>query len=114
MADERSGEASTGGQLGSDWPGKAADMVEMAVDTLFDRVVRPALVAVRAIVFGLVIAAMGAVLLLAVAIAAIRLLDVYAFGGRVWASDALLGAILSAAGLFAWSKRSVRRTGEPH
>jgi hypothetical protein len=114
MADQRTGDAGPGGRLGADWPAKAADMVEMAVDTLFDRVVRPALVAVRAVVFGLLIAAVGTVLLVALSIAFVRLLDVYVFGGRVWASDALLGALLTAAGLFAWSKRSARRTGDGH
>jgi hypothetical protein len=114
MADERTGDASSESGLGADWPAKAADMVEMAVDTLFDRVVRPALVAVRAVVFGLLIAAMGSVLLVAVSIALIRLLDVYVFDGRVWASDALLGALLTAAGVFAWSQRATRRTGADH
>jgi hypothetical protein len=114
MVDQRSGDATNGSRLGADWPAKAADMVEMAVDTVFDRVVRPALVAVRAVVFGLLIATMGLVLLVAVAIAFVRLLDVYAFDGRVWASDALVGALLTAAGLFAWSQRATRRTGDDH
>ena len=89
-------------------------MVEMVVDTVFDRVVRPALVAVRAVVFGLLIAATGLVLLVVLAIAFIRLLDVYVFDGRVWASDALVGALLTAGGLFAWSQRATRRTGDDH
>jgi hypothetical protein len=114
MADERTGDASPESRLGADWPAKAADMVEMAVDTLFDRVVRPALVAVRAVVFGLLIAVTAIVLLVALSVALIRLLDVYVFDGRVWASDALLGALLTAAGVFAWSQRSPRRTGADH
>jgi hypothetical protein len=114
MADQRPGDAQEGSRLGADWPAKAADMVEMAVDTLFDRIVRPALVAVRAVVFGLLIATMGLVLLVAIAIAFVRLLDVYVFDGRVWASDALVGALLTAAGLYAWSQRATRRTGDDH
>ena len=114
MADERTGDASSENRLGADWPAKAADMVEMAVDSLFDRVVRPALVAVRAVVFGLLIAVTAIVLLVALSIALIRLLDVYVFDGRVWASDALLGALLTAAGVFAWSQRAPRRTGADH
>jgi hypothetical protein len=112
MADEQTGDASPGSRLGAEWPAKAADMVELAVDTLFDRVVRPALVAVRAVVFGLLIGAMAIVVLIAIAIAFVRLLDVYAFGGRVWASDALVGTLLTAAGLFAWSQRGARRASE--
>ncbi|HXQ18502.1 MAG TPA: hypothetical protein VN781_02630 [Acidimicrobiales bacterium] len=114
MADQRNGDASPGGRLGADWPAKAADLVELAVDNVFDRVVRPAVVAVRAVVFGLLIGAAGTVALLAISIAFVRLLDVYAFGGRVWASDALVGAVLSAAGLFAWSRRAARPTGDEH
>jgi hypothetical protein len=114
MVDQRSGDATEGSRLGADWPAKAADMVEMAVDGVFDRVVRPILVAVRAVVFGLLIATMGLVLLVAVSIAFVRLLDVYVFDGRVWASDALVGALLTAAGLFAWSQRATRRTGDDH
>jgi len=45
-------------------------------------------------------------------VALVRLLDVYAFGGRVWASDTLLGAVLVGAGGFAWSKRRARGAGE--
>jgi hypothetical protein len=114
MADERTGDASSESRLGADWPAKAADMIEMAVDTLFDRVVRPALVAVRAVVFGLLIAVTAIVLLVALSVALIRLLDVYVFDGRVWASDALLGALLTVAGVFAWSQRAPRRTGADH
>jgi len=114
MADQRPADATDGSRLGADWPAKAADMVEMVVDTVFDRVVRPALVAVRAVVFGLLIAATGLVLLVVLAIAFIRLLDVYVFDGRVWASDALVGALLTAGGLFAWSQRATRRTGDDH
>jgi hypothetical protein len=52
------------------------------------------------------------VLSVVVAIAVVRLLDVYVFGGRVWASDALLGAILVAGGVFAWTKRGARDAGD--
>jgi hypothetical protein len=42
-------------------------------------------------------------------IAVIRLLDVYAFRGRVWASDALVGGLLTAGGLVLWALRRGRR-----
>ena len=57
-------------------------------------------------VFGIIIAVMALVLSVVLAIAVVRLLDVYAFGGRVWASDALLGALLVVGGAFAWTKRA--------
>jgi len=42
----------------------------------------------------------------------VRLLDVYAFGGRVWASDALFGAIFCGGGFFLWSLRTKRRPSD--
>ena len=42
-------------------------------------------------------------------IALIRLLTVYAFDGRVWLSDLLVGVIFVAVGIVAWTKRIDRR-----
>jgi hypothetical protein len=95
----------------ADWPAKVADGIEGVVGNLQDRVVRPLILAARGLVFGIIIGTMALVLGVLLCVAVVRLLDVYAFGGRVWASDALLGAILVIAGAFAWSKR-VRRGAE--
>lgn len=100
------------GLAGSEWPAKVAQGVEDVVGVVHDRVVRPLLIAGRAIVFGLVAAAMALVLCALLAIVAIRVLDVYAFGHRVWPADALIGAVLVAGGAFAWSKRSSSQAGE--
>ncbi len=94
-----------------EWSARAVDAVDSVVDVVHDKVVRPALVVGRAVVFGVVIAFVALVLLVLVAVAVVRLLDVYAFGGRVWASDALFGTILCAGGLVLWSLRSRRRSG---
>jgi|HubBroStandDraft_4_1064222.scaffolds.fasta_scaffold1036863_2 hypothetical protein len=96
----------------ADWPAKVADTIEGVVGNVQDRVVRPIILASRAVVFGIIIATMALVLVVLLCIAVVRLLDVYAFGGRVWASDALLGAILVVAGAFAWSKRGTRGVEE--
>lgn len=88
-----------------DFAARAADMVEAVVDAVHDKAIRPAIIAARAVVFGLIIATMGVVVAVAAAIALVRLLDVYAFGDRVWASDALLGAVCCLAGAVAWAKR---------
>lgn len=100
------------GLAGSQWPAKVAQGVEETVAVVHDRIVRPLLIAGRALVFGLVAGAMALVLLTLLAIAAVRILDVYAFGHRVWPADALVGAILVAAGAFAWSKRTSSTTEE--
>lgn len=92
----------------ADLPGRAADAVVHLVDALHDKAVRPAILAARAAVYGLLVAAMGAILLIVGSIALIRLLDVYAFGERVWASYLLVGGVLTLAGLALWSRRAAR------
>jgi hypothetical protein len=77
-----------------------------------DRVVRPLLVAARAIVFGILVATMVLALGVLLSVALVRLLDVYAFPRRVWASETLVGGVLSAIGLVAWSFRRPRRSAE--
>ena len=96
----------------AEWPAKVADTIEDVVGSVHDRVVRPLTLVARGLVFGIIIAVMALVLSVLVVIALIRLLDVYAFGGRVWASDALLGALLVAAGAYAWTKRGARSAEE--
>jgi FtsH-binding integral membrane protein len=40
-----------------------------------------------------------------ISITSIRLLTVYAFSGRVWLSDLVVGVLFVVAGLLAWSRR---------
>ncbi len=94
------------GGLTADWPKKAADVVDLVVDTIHDKFIRPVLIAARAIVFGLLIATLLLVLLILLSVALIRLLDVYVFPGRVWASYLLVGVLFCGAGLYAWYQRS--------
>jgi hypothetical protein len=100
------------GLAGSQWPSKVAQGVDDVVVAVHDRVIRPLLLVSRALVFGIVVASMAFVLIALVAIAAIRVLDVYAFGHRVWASDALIGAVLVVGGAAAWWKRKPSRAEE--
>ncbi len=83
--------------MAADWPRKAADAVDLVVDTIHDKAIRPALLAARAVVFGLSWWPCSClVVLVLLSVGLVRLLDVYAFGGRVWASYALLGGIFCA------------------
>jgi hypothetical protein len=41
----------------------------------------------------------------------LRLLDIYLFPGRVWASYTMLGGILTLAGLFLWTLRRSKSEG---
>jgi hypothetical protein len=95
-----------------EWPARVADTIEGAVGSVHDHLVRPLTVAARGLVFGAIIAVMAVVAGIVAFIAVIRLLTVYAFGGRVWASDALLGALLVGAGAFCWSRRGTRGAQE--
>lgn len=92
--------------MAGDWPKKAADAVDLAVDTVHDKAIRPAFLVARGIVFGL----LGVVLVVAVvvwlSVGLVRLLDVYVVGGRVWISYAILGGIFTVVGLVAWSQRT--------
>jgi len=93
-------------KLGDDWPGKAVDLIDLVVDTVNDRVIRPVIIIGRSVVFGLLIAALVIVLATVVAVATLRILDVYLFAGHIWASYTVLGIIFSGVGLIAWSKRT--------
>lgn len=90
----------------SDLPVRGADLVESLVTLLRDKAVRPLTLATRAVVFGVIVFAATVVTVTLLSIAFIRLLTVYAFGGRVWLSDLAVGGVLVAAGLVAWSRRT--------
>jgi len=88
------------------WSIRAADGVDAVVTTVRDRVVRPILLLARALVFGAIILVAGTVAVVLLSVAVLRLLDVYAFPGRVWASYLLLGVVFSLAGLLVWTRRT--------
>lgn len=87
------------------WQARVVDIVDDTVTAVHDRIIRPVLLVARAIVFGIIVATMALVVSILLSIAVVRLLDVYAFRGRVWASDALVGGLLTVLGVVAWTKR---------
>ena len=93
------------GALG-DLPARGTDLVETLVTLLRDKAVRPLTLATRAIVFGIIIFAASVVTIVLLSIALIRLLTVYAFDGRVWLSDLVVGAVFVIVGVVAWSQRT--------
>jgi hypothetical protein len=97
--------ADTASSSGEEWQLRVVDTIDDVLTSVQDRVIRPLVVAGRAIVFGIIVAAMALALSILFSIAVVRLLDVYAFRGRVWASDAVVGGLLTAGGLVAWMKR---------
>ncbi len=102
-------------EAAAELPRRAADAVELVVAAIHDKAVRPAILAARAVVFGLVVAALALVFVTLGSIAVLRLFDVYVFGHRVWLSYLVLGGALTVAGLAAWTRRSARSSpAGPH
>ena len=95
----------------NDLPVKGADAVDALVDVIRVKAVRPLTLTTRAIVFGIIVATAAVVTVTLVSITLIRLLTVYAFPGRVWISDLVVGAMFVIIGLVAWSKRIDRSAG---
>jgi hypothetical protein len=86
---------------------QAADTIESVVGTIREKTVIPATTAARTVVYGLVAGVLGIVLLVMVVIVTVRFGTVYLPGwfadkpGRsAWATQAILGGILSLIGLF--------------
>jgi hypothetical protein len=101
-----------GGPGDAEWTGRVVDTIEDVVAAVHDRIVRPLMIVARGLVFGIIVGTMALVVAVVLAIGLVRLLDVYAFGGRVWASDTLIGGLLVVAGAYAWSKRHARGAEE--
>ncbi len=102
-----------GSRTTSELSAKAVDTIDLAVSTVNDKAIRPLVIAARAVVFGILIAVLGVVVVTMTSVALVRLLTVYVFGGRVWAADALLGVVFVAGGLLIWSYRSAPAPGGP-
>jgi hypothetical protein len=100
------------GDAGAQWQVRVVDTVEDVVTALHDRVIRPLLLVARAVVFGIIVATMALVVSVLVSVAVVRLLDVYAFRGRVWASDAVIGGLFTAVGVVLWTRRRSRGDAE--
>jgi hypothetical protein len=94
--------------LPDDWPSRAADSVELAVALVHDKAVRPVLIAVRSVVFGLFLAALVTAIVTWGSVMLFRLMDVYFWPGEVWISYLLVGGILTLAGLACFTQRVQR------
>lgn len=73
----------------------------------------PATTAARGVVYGLVLGVLAAAIGILMVIAVVRLLDVYLpfhpVGRRVWVVDAAASAIFLALGAFLWRRRRPKR-----
>jgi hypothetical protein len=84
---------------------RALDTIDSVVATVNDKAVRPAVVAARGIVFGVVIAVVGVTVVIMFCIGFIRVSNI--LGHRVWASYIVLGLLFSLVGAILYSRRGV-------
>ncbi len=75
---------------------RALDAVDTVVATVNDKAVRPAIVAARGIVFGVVIAVVAVTVFVLFCVGFIRVTTIA--GHRIWASYIVLGLLFSAVG----------------
>src|SRR5579871_5406254 len=98
-----------------DWTEQATETVETLVLRVKEKTTALR-TAARAIVYGLVIAVVGALAVTMLIIAAVRIADVWLLGWagrvhgqhRVWIVYVAMGIIFSALGLFCWSRRTAK------
>jgi len=84
---------------------RALDTIDTVVATVNDKAIRPAIVAARAVVFGVIIGVVALLVLIMLSVGFIRLTTDYLFHYRVWVSYLALGGVFCLGGMFAYSKR---------
>lgn len=103
--------AAAGQSPAADWPTQAADTIERVVGSVRDKTTGPAITVARWVVYGTFAAVVGSVVVVLLAIGAVRFLDVYlpeaVFGAdHTWVAHLIVGALFSVAGMVLWSRRS--------
>ena len=88
-----------------DFVDKALFQFDHVLDVVHDRVLRPILLAGRALAFGLIIVFATFVLVGALLIGLIRFINIYLFAGREYLSYVSVGALSLIAGMIIWRKR---------
>jgi hypothetical protein len=87
------------GLVPDDWPIQAADTIVETIGKVRDKTTKPALLAARGLVYGLLAAIVGTVALVLVLVLVVRLYANYV-PGDVWILYAVLGAVLTVLGLW--------------
>jgi hypothetical protein len=75
------------------------------LDRVHDSVLRPLIIAGRALAFGLIALVATVVLVLVLVIGLTRLMNVYLFAGHEWLTYGVLGVIFVVAGMVIWRWR---------
>lgn len=84
---------------------RALHSFDHVLDLFHDKVLRPLLLAGRAIAFGFIIVLAVVVLLTVLVIGVVRLLNVYCFAGREWLSYLVIGGLCLIGGFVLWRRR---------
>lgn len=100
----------------ADWPAQAADTIERVVGSVRDKTTGPAITVARWVVYGTFAAVVGLAVGILVAIASVRLLDVYlpdeVFGeNHIWVAHLIVGSVFTLVGALLWSRRSAPARG---
>lgn len=104
-ASNGSGLGPVGDWLGSDWPVQASDRIERVVDNVRRKTTGPAVVASRAVVYGLISVPFAIAALVLFLTAFVRGLDAVL---PTWSVHLIIGAVLCAAGLLCWTRRTAK------
>ena len=75
------------------------------LDVVHDKVLRPIMLAGRALAFSAILVLMSIVLVAMLVIGIVRFLDVYAFASHQWITYLLIGSISLVIGLVIWRRR---------
>ena len=79
--------------------------LDMVLDLVHDRVVRPLLLATRYLAFGFVLFTLATVAIVAGLLGLIRFGNVFIFQGLVWLNYLVVGALSTIIGLVIWRRR---------
>jgi hypothetical protein len=96
-----------GDWIGGEWPTQAAERIESVVGSVRRKTTGPAMVASRALVYGLVALMFATIAGILLLIAVLRALDALL---PTWAVQMILGGLLCLVGFLLWSKRSPKET----
>jgi hypothetical protein len=88
-----------------DWPRQATAHIVDLVDTVKYKTTRPATMATRGLVYGIVMLAIGLPAVVMLLVGLVHFLD-HAIPQEVWLVYLILGAVFTVAGLVLWRKRT--------
>ncbi|MEL7209934.1 MAG: hypothetical protein AAGK32_17155 [Actinomycetota bacterium] len=92
-------------ELPEGWSVQAADTVVDLVDNVRSKTTGPLLTAAKAVVYGVIALVLGIVVLVLLAIALMRIINVY-LPNDVWLAYLLVGSLFTILGAVVWTKRA--------